>query len=121
MHGVLAGWQPFREGFIVSFDSAGRLLTLSDKPIYMIYWDSYGVSGYSFDVNISTDTSDDLEPNDTCAAAQTLGAGVSMLRNLSLRNQGDEDWFVITFDAWADIRRCLNAWTSNAELHFASF
>lgn len=95
---------------LVSFDSSGRLLTESNQPIYIIYWDSNGASGYPFDIAISTDTSDDLEPNDTCATAQTLGTGPSALRNLSLRNKTDVDWFAINVTA-AEVGKLVHATT----------
>lgn len=100
---------------IVSFAPTGRLLTLTDQPIYIIYWDPTGASGYPYDIQITTENSDDLEPNDTCATAQTLGTGPSQLRNLSLRNSTDQDWFVINTLA-ADAGKVAHAITKAGDL-----
>lgn len=100
---------------LVSFGASGRLLTLTDQPIYIIYWDPTGASGYPYDVQITTQNSDDLEPNDTCANAQLLGAGPSQLRHLSLRNNTDQDWFVINTLA-ADAGKVVHAVTKPGDL-----
>jgi hypothetical protein len=95
---------------VVSFGSSGRVLTVTDKPIYVIYWDNTGASGYSFDIDIKTVDSDDLEPNDACAMAQPLGGAASSLANLSLRGEGDEDWFVLDA-AMVDVGRVVHVAT----------
>lgn len=95
---------------LISFGPSGRLLTTSDKPFYVIYWDNSGASGYPFDIYVSSQDSGDLEPNDTCATAQTLGSPSNSLLNLSLRDQGDEDWFVLTAGA-ADIGKLVHTVT----------
>lgn len=95
---------------LISFGPSGRLLTTSDKPVYVIYWDNSGASGYPFDIYVTTQDSGDLEPNDTCATAQALGSPSNSLVNLSLRDQSDEDWFVLTTVA-ADIGKIVHTVT----------
>ena len=105
---------------IVSFAPTGRLLTVTDKPIYIIYWDPSGASGYPYDIKITTQDSDDLEPNDTCATAQTIANGPSALRHLSLKDKVDEDWFVINAAA-ADVGKVVHATTKPGDTKTDTF
>lgn len=94
----------------VSFGSSGRIVTETDKPIYIIYWDNSGATGYPFDINITTTSSGELEPNNTCATAQPLSSKKVSLTNLSLRNKADEDWFVLDATA-AEVGQLVNVIT----------
>lgn len=106
---------------LVSFGASGRLLTVTDQPIYMVYWDASGASGYPFDFNIATEASDDLEPNDTCATAQALNVATpAALKNLSLRSNADEDWFVITAAA-GDVGKVVHATTKPGDTKTDTF
>lgn len=100
---------------LISIGSTGHLITNTDMPIYVVYWDKSGASGYPFDLKVSSVNSDDLEPNDACAMAQPLASKSVSLANLSLRSDSDEDWF--TFDAVAgDIGQLVHVTTKPGDV-----
>lgn len=69
------------------------------ETYYIVYWDQSGAAGYNYDIDYSTETSDETEPNDTCATAQVVAALPANLANLTLSSGSDEDWFEITIAA----------------------
>ncbi len=97
---------------LVSLGATGQVITeKAAEPIYIIYWDSSGTTGYPFDIDISSADSNDLEPNNECAMAQTLDSSLFSLKNLLLRSATDEDWFAVPVAA-ADVGKSLEVTTS---------
>lgn len=95
---------------LVSFAATGRIQIDADEPVYVIYWDSSGAANYSYDLTVETLDSDDLEPNSDCASAQPISAPAT-LANLSLRDEADEDWFVVDA-AMADVDKLVHVLTA---------
>jgi len=82
-----------------------RLAFTSSKAVppgayYVVYFDQTGTTDYDFDVKIDEVPSDEL-PNDTCMTAQDVAALPASLKNLTLSDADDEDWFKLTVDASA--------------------
>jgi hypothetical protein len=95
---------------MVSFGPVGRIVTESADPIYIVYWDNSGASGYNYGFEINVKDSDDREPNNSCDKAQDIGTLPANLVNLSLANKEDQDWFRITASA-ADVGKAVHVLT----------
>jgi hypothetical protein len=72
----------------------------TESTYYLVYWDQSGEAGYDATISVTQAASLDLEPNDTCAQAQTatLPANVP---SLELASETDQDWFKLTVDGTA--------------------
>jgi hypothetical protein len=95
---------------MVSFGPVGRIVTETADPIFVVYWDNSGASGYDYGFEIDVKDSDDREPNSTCDKAQDIGALPANLVNLSLADKDDQDWFRITASA-ADVAKAIHVLT----------
>lgn len=95
---------------LVSYGPSGMFVTESDQPIYAVYWDNSGVSGYDINIDVTSKDSDDLEPNNTCDKAQPVATLPAALKNLSLASELDEDWFVYDAKA-ADVGKLVHVLT----------
>lgn len=95
---------------LISYGSIGHYVTATADPIYVVYWDNSGAELYGYDLKVETKDSNDIEPNDACDMAQAVGAVPAALVNLSLANEKDEDWFLITATA-ADVGKAIHVTT----------
>ncbi len=99
---------------MVSYGPTGILVTENDQPIYVVYFDNTGSTGYDINIDVTSKDSDDLEPNNTCDKAQAIAALPANLKNLTLSNEKDEDWFVYNAKA-GDVGKLLHALTKPGE------
>ena len=81
------------------------------EKYYIIYWDNSGTAGYNYDIDYSVIPSDDIEPNDTCATAQTVASLPAAMSFMALSSGTDEDWFKISVGA-ADVGQHIVVKTS---------
>lgn len=95
---------------LVSYGPTGMFVTSADTPIFVVYWDNSGASGYDVNFDVDAKDSDDLEPNDSCDKAQVLSALPANLKNLSLSSGTDEDWFLYNAKA-SDVGKLMNVLT----------
>lgn len=96
---------------LVEFSGAPTILATNNDPFYLVYWDNSGSSNYLATVKATKVMTADVDPNDTCAAAQPAGALPATIKNLFMSSDKDVDW--ISFDVTAaDIGKVVHVITS---------
>lgn len=78
---------------LMAFGSVSKIEATNTDPFYFVYWDNSGASGYEMTMKATKIILADVEPNDTCAAAQPAGALPAKINNLALASANDTDWF----------------------------
>lgn len=95
---------------LLDFTGNPSILATNTDPFYLIYWDNSGSSNYLATLKSTKIVTADVDPNDTCAAAQPAGALPALIKNLFLSSETDVDW--ISFDvAAADIGKVVHVTT----------
>lgn len=95
---------------LLDFTANPTILATNTDPYYLVYWDNSGTSGYNASLKSTKIMTADVDPNDTCAAAQPAGALPATIKDLFLSSEQDVDW--ISFDvAPADIGKVVHVTT----------
>ncbi|MDC0749062.1 hypothetical protein [Polyangium mundeleinium] len=98
---------------LITFEEAPTVEVGAD-PIYFIYWDNTGTSGYGFDLSITEIVPAEVEPNNTCGEAQAVASLPASLDAFKMADKDDQDWLVI--DAVeADVGKVIHVVTSAGE------
>lgn len=98
---------------LIVYDPAPKILS-SESIYYAIVWDNTGASGYDATVTVTEEAVDEVEPNNTCAAAQSVAALPALLKNASLASDKDVDWFKISATA-AEVGKSIHVTTTPGE------
>jgi hypothetical protein len=99
---------------LIKYDPAPKIVTTSAEPLYFVYWDNTGASGYGFDMTLKEATTSEMEPNNLCAEAQALTTLPALLENLALASSTDVDWFAVDVTD-ADVGKAIRVITSPGE------
>ncbi|MDI1430746.1 hypothetical protein [Polyangium sorediatum] len=84
------------------------------EPIYFIYWDNTGTSGYGINVSVTEIVPAEVEPNNACGEAQQVASLPAELEAFKMADKDDQDWLVI--DAVeADVGKVIHVVTSPGE------
>lgn len=94
----------------IVFDPAPKIPS-TESIYYLVVWDNSGASGYEASLKVTEQPSDEVEPNETCATAQSIAALPASLQNISLSSDKDVDWFKISATA-AEVGKVIHVTTS---------
>lgn len=69
------------------------------ETFYVVAFDGSGATNTDLTLEVDSTDTDEVESNDTCATAQTIGAAPFALENLSLNDTDDVDWYRVSLTA----------------------
>ncbi|MDI1446108.1 hypothetical protein [Polyangium sp. 6x1] len=98
---------------LIAFDTAPTV-EVGAEPIYFVYWDNTGTSGYSIDVTVKEIVPAEIEPNNACAEAQQVASLPATLDAFKMADKDDQDWLVVDI-AEGDVGKVLHVVTSPGE------
>jgi len=104
---------------LIAFEEAPTV-EVGAEPVYFIYWDNTGTSGYGFDVSVTELVPAEVEPNNTCAQAQVVATLPASLDAFKLSDKDDQDWLAIDI-AEADVGKAIHVVTTPGEAQTDTF
>ncbi|MDI1482301.1 hypothetical protein [Polyangium sp. y55x31] len=98
---------------IIAFEAAPTI-EVGAEPVYFVYWDNSGVSGYNIDVTVKEIVPAEVEPNNACGEAQAVASLPATLDAFKMADKDDQDWLVVDI-AEADVGKVIHVVTSPGE------